>query len=121
MEYDQAFVRAGERPDVLREYIYALQRARLPEPAVRLAHQHPGLIDPVIQRRMEADLAAERVRLSELASRSEKERFVVADRALADYDALFAAWGNDPKAQDDVTRWRIDRLGRSSPGRGPPR
>lgn len=111
VEYDQAFVRAGERPDVLREYIYALQRARLPEPAVRLAHQHPGLIDPVIQRRMEADLAAERVRLSELASRSEKERFVVADRALADYDTLFAAWGNDPKAQDDVTRWRIDRLG----------
>ncbi|SEC79524.1 poly acetylglucosamine porin [Pseudomonas saponiphila] len=110
-EYDQAFVRAGDKPEVLREYIYALQRARLPEPALRLAQQHPGLIDPVIQRRIQADLAAERVRLSELASRGEKERFVVADRALADYDALFAAWGQDPKAQDELTRWRIDRLG----------
>ncbi|MGC5703866.1 poly-beta-1,6 N-acetyl-D-glucosamine export porin PgaA [Pseudomonas sp. NFXW11] len=111
VEYDQAFIRAGDRPEVLREYIYALQRARLPEPAMRLAQQHPGLIDPVIQRRIQGDLAAERVRLSELASRSEKERFVVADRALADYDALFAAWGKDPQAQEDLTRWRIDRMG----------
>lgn len=111
VEYDQALLRAGDKPEVIREYIYALQRARLPEPALRLALKHPGLIDPVIQRRIQADLAAERVRLSELASRSEKERFVVADRALADYDALFAAWSKDPQAQEDLTRWRIDRMG----------
>ncbi|PMY65907.1 MULTISPECIES: poly-beta-1,6 N-acetyl-D-glucosamine export porin PgaA [Pseudomonas] len=110
-EFDQAFVRAGDKPQVLREYVLALQRARLPEPALRLARQHPGLLDPVSLRRLEGDVAAERVRLTELATRSEKERYVIADRALADYDRLIAAWASDPAARDDVTRWRIDRLG----------
>lgn len=36
-EYDQAFSRAGSRPEIAGEYIIALQRARLPEPALRLA------------------------------------------------------------------------------------
>ena len=55
---------------------------------MRLARQRPGLLDPVTLRRLEGDLAAERVRLAELATRSEKERYVIADRALADYDQL---------------------------------
>jgi biofilm PGA synthesis protein PgaA len=110
-EYDQAFVRAGNKPEVAREYVVALQRARLPEPALRLANQRPGLIDPVTLRRLEGDLAAERVRLAELATRSEKERYVIADRALADYDKLIATWSADPQAHDDVIRWRIDRMG----------
>ena len=95
-EYDQAFIRAGNKPEVAREYVSALQRARLPEPALRLASQRPGLIDPVTLRRLEGDLAAERVRLAELATRSEKERYVIADRALADYDKLIATWSPDP-------------------------
>ncbi|AZD76782.1 poly-beta-1,6 N-acetyl-D-glucosamine export porin PgaA [Pseudomonas chlororaphis] len=110
-EFDQAFIRAGTQPEVAREYVLALQRARLPEPALRLARQRPGLIDPVIERRLQGDLAAERVRLAELATRSEKERYVIADRALADYDQLLATWTPDPAAKDDVTRWRIDRMG----------
>ncbi|KOY00977.1 poly-beta-1,6 N-acetyl-D-glucosamine export porin PgaA [Pseudomonas nunensis] len=110
-EYDQAFIRAGSKPEVAREYVFALQRARLPEPALRLAQQRPGLIDPVQLRRIEGDLAAERVRLAELATRSEKERYVIADRALADYDKLLATWTPDPAAHEDVTRWRIDRMG----------
>ena len=110
-EYDQAFIRAGSQLDVAREYVIALQRARLPEPALRLARQRPGLLDPVTLRRLEGDLAAERVRLAELATRSEKERYVIADRALADYDQLLAAWTPDPQAHDDVIRWRIDRMG----------
>ena len=110
-EYDQAFIRAGNKPEVAREYVIALQRARLPEPALRLARQRPGLIDPVTLRRIEGDLAAERVRLAELATRSEKERYVIADRALADYDTLIATWSADPQAHDDVVRWRIDRMG----------
>jgi len=110
-EYDQAFIRAGNKPEVAREYVVALQRARLPEPALRLARQRPGLIDPVTLRRLEGDLAAERVRLAELATRSEKERYVIADRALADYDQLIATWSADPQVQDDVIRWRIDRMG----------
>ncbi|BBP68172.1 poly-beta-1,6 N-acetyl-D-glucosamine export porin PgaA [Pseudomonas sp. Seg1] len=110
-EYDQAFKRAGSKPEVAREYVVALQKARLPEPALRLANQRPGLIDPVTLRRLEGDLAAERVRLAELATRSEKERYVIADRALADYDKLLATWTPDATAHDDVIRWRIDRMG----------
>ncbi|TVT79319.1 poly-beta-1,6 N-acetyl-D-glucosamine export porin PgaA [Pseudomonas sp. H3(2019)] len=110
-QYDQAFVRAGNNPDVAREYVFALQRARLPEPALRLARQRPGLIDPSVLRRIEGDLAAERVRLAELATRSETERYVIADRALADYDQLLKTWTPDAQAHDDVVRWRIDRMG----------
>ena len=110
-EFDQAFIRAGDKPEVAREYIVALQKARLPEPALRLAAQRPGLLDPVTQRRLEGDLAAERVRMAEFATRTEKERYVIADRALQDYDTLLARWTPDASAHDDVVRWRIDRLG----------
>jgi len=110
-EFDQAFIRAGDKPEVAREYIVALQKARLPEPALRLSAKRPGLLDPVTQRRLEGDLAAERVRMAEFATRSEKERYVVADRALADYDKLLTRWTPDASAHDDVVRWRIDRLG----------
>ncbi|KAF1031219.1 MAG: Poly-beta-1,6-N-acetyl-D-glucosamine export protein [Pseudomonas sp.] len=110
-EFDQAFIRAGHNPDVVREYVIALQRARLPEPALRLAARHPGLLDPVTRRRLEGDLAAERVRLAEFAARSEKERYVIADRALNDYQKLLVTWTPVASAHDDVVRWRIDRLG----------
>jgi biofilm PGA synthesis protein PgaA len=110
-EYDQAFTRADNKPEVAREYIIALQRARLPEPALRLARLQPGLIDHGVQRRLEGDVAAERVRLSDMATRSEKERFIIADRALADYDKLLATWTPVAEARDDVLRWRIDRMG----------
>lgn len=110
-EYDQAFARAPDKPQVVREYVFALQRARLPEPALRLAERHPGLIDAAATRRLEGELAAERVRLAERPSRTEGERFELADRALADYDRLFATWSADPQAHDDRLRWRLDRLG----------
>jgi len=110
-EFDQAFIRAGDKPEVAREYIVALQKARLPEPALRLATQRPGLVDAVTQRRLEGDLAAERVRMAEFATRTEKERFVIADRALEAYDKLLTRWTPDASAQDDVVVWRIDRLG----------
>ncbi|WP_242201715.1 MULTISPECIES: poly-beta-1,6 N-acetyl-D-glucosamine export porin PgaA [unclassified Pseudomonas] len=110
-EFDQAFIRAGDKPEVVREYIVALQKARLPEPALRLSAKHPGVLDVVTQRRLEGDLAAERVRMAEYATRTEKERYVVADRALSDYDTLLARWTPDQSAHDDVVRWRIDRLG----------
>ncbi len=110
-EFDQAFTRGGDKPEVVREYIVALQKARLPEPALRLSAKHPGLLDAVTQRRLEGDLAAERVRMAEFATRTEKERYVVADRALNDYDKLLTRWTPDASAHDDVVRWRIDRLG----------
>ncbi|ROM40006.1 poly-beta-1,6 N-acetyl-D-glucosamine export porin PgaA [Pseudomonas poae] len=110
-EFDKAFVLAGDKSEVVREYIVALQKARLPEPALRLSAKHPGALDAVTQRRLEGDLAAERVRMAEFATRSEKERYVIADRALNDYDQLLARWTPDASAHDDVVRWRIDRLG----------
>lgn len=110
-EFDQAFMRAGDKPEVAREYIVALQKARLPEAALRLSAQRPGLLDAVTQRRLEGDLAAERVRMAEFATRSEQERYVIADRALQAYDNLLARWTPDASAHDDVVRWRIDRLG----------
>ncbi|KAB0564912.1 poly-beta-1,6 N-acetyl-D-glucosamine export porin PgaA [Pseudomonas palleroniana] len=110
-EFDKAFVLAGSKPEVIREYMVALQRARLPEPALRLSAKHPGVLDAVTQRRLEGDLAAERVRMAEFATRSEKERYVIADRALNDYDQLLARWTPDASAHDDVVGWRIDRLG----------
>ncbi|OIN51622.1 poly-beta-1,6 N-acetyl-D-glucosamine export porin PgaA [Pseudomonas azotoformans] len=110
-EFDQAFIRAGDKPEVAREYVVALQKARLPQPALRLSAQRPGLVDPVTQRRLEGDLAAERVRIAEFATRTEKERYVIADRALQDYDKLLARWTPDATAHDDVVIWRIDRLG----------
>ncbi|UUN88948.1 poly-beta-1,6 N-acetyl-D-glucosamine export porin PgaA [Pseudomonas extremorientalis] len=110
-EFDQAFIRAGDKPEVAREYVVALQKARLPQPALRLSAQRPGLVDPVTQRRLEGDLAAERVRIAEFATRTEKERYVIADRALQDYDRLLARWTPDGTAHDDVVIWRIDRLG----------
>ncbi|PQZ85421.1 MULTISPECIES: poly-beta-1,6 N-acetyl-D-glucosamine export porin PgaA [Pseudomonas] len=110
-EFDQAFLRAGDNPQVLREYIVALQNVRMPEPALRLSAKHPGLLDPVTQRRLEGDLAAERVRMAEFATRTEQERYVIADRALQNYDTLLTRWTPDASARDDVVRWRIDRLG----------
>ena len=83
----------------------------MPEPALRLSAKHPGVLDAVTQRRLEGDLAAERVRMAEFATRTEKERYVIADRALSDYDKLIARWTPDAGAHDDVLRWRIDRMG----------
>jgi biofilm PGA synthesis protein PgaA len=110
-EFDQAFIRAGDKPEVAREYIVALQKARLPEPALRLSAQRPGLLDAVTQRRLEGDLAAERVRMAEFATRTEQERYVIADRALAGLRQTAHPLDPDASAHDDVVRWRIDRLG----------
>lgn len=46
-----------------------------------------------------------------LPTRSETERFDIADKALADYQNLLTRWGKDPEAQSDYQRARIDRLG----------
>jgi biofilm PGA synthesis protein PgaA len=66
--------------------------------------------DPV-KRRLELDAAAEMVRSSYTSARNEEERFIVADKALARYDQLLAAWKDEPSAQNDVRRARIDRMG----------
>lgn len=108
---DQALAIAPGTPYVLREYIDALSRARLAEPALALARQHPDLYSAAQLRRFEADAVAQQVRLASMPTRTEAERFAIADRALARYADLIPAWQalGDP-ARGDVLRARIDRL-----------
>ncbi|SSW69287.1 Poly-beta-1,6-N-acetyl-D-glucosamine export protein [Achromobacter agilis] len=108
---DQALDIAPSAPYVQREYIYALQRARLPGEALSRAAEHPGLFDAADMRRFEADAVAQQVRLASMPTRSEAERFIIADRALARYDELIPAWRElGEAARGDVLRARIDRL-----------
>ena len=108
---DQALSIAPGTPYVLREYIDALSRARLAQPALDLARQHSDLFDAAQLRRMEGDALAQQVRLAAMPTRTEAGRFAIADRALARYDALIPAWQalGEP-ARQDVLRARIDRL-----------
>lgn len=63
------------------------------------------------QRQRELEAAAELVRLAFIASTTENERFVVADRALARYSALMNQWRTHPSAKASYRHARIDRLG----------
>ncbi|WP_424625807.1 poly-beta-1,6 N-acetyl-D-glucosamine export porin PgaA [Achromobacter marplatensis] len=102
---------APDSPAVQREYIYALQRARMADTALERARQHTDLFNAAQMRGFEADALAQQVRLAAMPTRSEAERFVIADRALARYDVLIPAWRQlGDAARDDVTRARIDRL-----------
>ncbi|ETX62143.1 poly-beta-1,6 N-acetyl-D-glucosamine export porin PgaA [Citrobacter portucalensis] len=87
----------------------ALSANRVSGPALNMAEVVPTA-DPV-KRRLELDAAAEMVRSSYTSARNEEERFIVADKALARYDQLLAAWKDEPSAQNDVRRARIDRMG----------
>jgi len=108
---DQARDIAPDTPYVQREYIRALQRARMADVALARAYEHPGLFDAASMRRLEADAVAQQVRLASMPTRNEAERFVIADRALARYDELIPAWRDlGDAARDDVLRARIDRL-----------
>lgn len=80
---------------------------RVADPALR---ESRGLaLPPAQQRRLQADEAAELVRLSFIDARGEQERFVIADRALARYDQLLTQWRPLPEAQDSYQQARIDR------------
>lgn len=110
-EVDEAHSLAPQRDDVVREYVRALQRAGLPEAAVRVADARKGLLDAAARRELELDAIAEQVRLADMPTRSEADRFTIADRALARYDALLPtlrALGKEGEGQ--LRRARIDRL-----------
>lgn len=93
LEYvDRAQQIAPDKSYVVREYIFALQRAGMASQALALAQQHPELLTPAQLRDLQADDVAEDVRFSDLPASNEAERFALADRALAQYDALFAQW-----------------------------
>lgn len=98
-----------QQPAVERAYLSSLSANRLSGPALRESTRIT--LPAAEQRRVESDAAAELVRIAVTSSRSEAERFSVADRALARYDHLLAAWKNQPEAHDDYQRARIDRIG----------
>lgn len=87
----------------------SLSATRLSVPALELAEQAD--VSPEMARRLQTDAAAELVRIAFLPTRNEQERYRVADRVLARYDYLLNSWRNDPAAQADYRRARIDRLG----------
>jgi len=108
---DRAHDLAPGTPYVQREYIYALKRARLAGPVLDRARRHASLFSEAEMRGFEADAQAELVRMADMPSRGEAERYALADRALARYDELIPAWKTLGKAAEaDVLRARIDRL-----------
>ncbi|TAM87726.1 MAG: poly-beta-1,6 N-acetyl-D-glucosamine export porin PgaA [Candidimonas sp.] len=107
----KAYNLAPARTYVARAYILALQRARLPQAALREADAHPGIVDPAQTRAIQADIAAQFTRLAAVPTRGEADRFKLADRALAMYDKLIPAWkALGPSARADVLRAEADRL-----------
>lgn len=110
-ELDQARDLAPGHHEVLRAYFEGLQRVELAQAALKLAERHPQQFTPAQRRQLQGDLLAQRVRLADLPTRRESERFVIADRALAEADSLLQAWAELPEAADDRLRLRIDRLG----------
>lgn len=108
---DKAYQLAPNRAYVKRTYVFALQRARLADAALRVARENPGLLTPAQVRRLEGDSSAELVRMAGMPARNEAERHMLTDRALAQLDTQIAAWDDQgPDAWGDVVRARIDRL-----------
>lgn len=112
LEYvDRAMQVASDRPYVVRDYVDALQRAGLASAGLAIAQRHRSLLPPEGMRTLEADAVAESIRHADLPTRSEAERFVIADTALARYRELLAQWQSLP--EDTLAlqqRVRIDRL-----------
>ncbi|AJJ61533.1 poly-beta-1,6 N-acetyl-D-glucosamine export porin PgaA [Yersinia aldovae] len=102
---------APESDAVLKNHLEILQRNRIADPALQLARENPRLVSAEQYRQLERDAAAEQVRMAQLPTRSETERFYIADQALADYQDLLTRWSKYPDAQADYQRARIDRLG----------
>lgn len=102
---------ANTRPYVVRDYVLALQRAQMAGPALEIAQQYPALLDIESMHELQADAVAQSVRFADLPTRSEAERFQLADVALAKYETLFKQWQQDGNASQAITqRARVDRL-----------
>ncbi|WP_410017154.1 poly-beta-1,6 N-acetyl-D-glucosamine export porin PgaA [Pseudomonas sp. 5P_3.1_Bac2] len=110
-EVDKAKDLAPGSVSVAREYLLALQNAGLAQPALTLAERYPHLLDAAQLRSLQGDVLAEQVRQAHLATRSETQRFDLADRALAQAERWWQQWQALPQAQGNIQRLRIDRLG----------
>lgn len=83
------------------EYVQALRNNQL-SAAIDDANLTPDI---------RADIHAELVRLSFMPTRSESERYAIADRALAQYTALDILWQNNPDRIAQYQRIQVDHLG----------
>lgn len=105
----KAWEKDRQNAAVKADVLDAWRASRIAEPALTLSRTMT--LSEVQTRRLELDAAAELVRMAQIPSRGEAARFLVADKALARYDQLLAAWRYNPQAQADYRTARIDRLG----------
>ena len=102
---------APDAGDTQRRYILALRDARLPAAALSASRQHPNAISAEELRGLEADEVAEWVRLASAPTRTQEERYALADRALQRYDDLIRQWHAQGLNGTDVyQRIRVDRI-----------
>lgn len=110
-EATTAYSLAPDKPYVVRAYVLALQSAQLPQAALLLATQRPGVLKPAQIRSLQGDFAAQLTRTAATPTRTEADRFLLADRAIELYDRLIKEWkALGPVAHDDVIRAEVDRL-----------
>ncbi len=100
---------AAQNQETLNSLIESLSSNRINTPALQWSAK--TALTPAQRRKLEIEAAAEWVRLADTPARGEQERFRLAQTALNRYAALFARWGQDPQAAQDLYRARIDRLG----------
>ncbi|MBE4855876.1 poly-beta-1,6 N-acetyl-D-glucosamine export porin PgaA [Enterobacter cloacae complex sp. P40RS] len=101
-------MRLSQHPETLADaYRQALADNQLP--SAGLKHVQAQGKEPDARER--ADAAAELVRLAFMPTRGEKERYVIADRALSLYDGMIAEWKEKPEHEAVYRRIRFDRLG----------
>lgn len=110
-EIDQARLLAPENNNVKREYLLALQRAGVTAQALKLAEQNPELISSKELRSLQRARVADYVRMSDLPTAKETERFKLADMAIAESNNLLRKWATNAQASDDAKVLRIDRMG----------
>ena len=111
--------RPRARPDARRRVcgtrVCVRPQRRMAGAALTHATRRPELYTEAQMRRLQADALAEQVRLASMPTRNEADRFAIADRVLARYDALIPAWSTQgDETRDDVIRARIDRLHRAA-------
>lgn len=112
LEYaDKALQAAPDKRYVVTNYVDALERTRQGGKALEIAQQHTEWFEPMRYRQLQSNAAAESVRQALLPTRSEAERFMLADKALARYEALFTDWrATDQVPKSFIDNARIDRI-----------
>lgn len=87
----------------------SLQDNRVDPPALTLSNK--AELPAALRRELQLNVMAEGVRLANVPGRTEQERLALAQLTINRYDILLARWKNDPQAQPDIFRARVDRLG----------